>query len=137
MRIDSRNGQLQRRGGGVSLLLFSLPFGVVVWSGRLLPNRRAAVFLFDFCAQVVYNRGTKYRRAMAMTRAKRATRLAVREVERLCGGKYARIVRELVREGNHATFAGVEQRAIFSERIEARVVLSNGEVWGFPCKQVV
>lgn len=72
-----------------------------------------------------------------MTRAKRATRLAVREVERLCGGRYARILREVVREGNHATFAGVEQCAIFSERIEARVVLSNGEVWGFPCKQVV
>lgn len=72
-----------------------------------------------------------------MTRAKRATRLAVREVERLCGGRYARILREVVREGNHATFAGVEQRAIFSEHIEARVVLSNGEVWGFPCKQVV
>ena len=72
-----------------------------------------------------------------MTRTKRATRLAVREVERLCGGKYARIVRELVREGNHAIFAGVEQRAIFSERIEARVVVSNGEVWGFPCKQLV
>lgn len=72
-----------------------------------------------------------------MTRAKRATRFAVREVERLCGGRYARMVREAVREGNHTTFAGVEQRAIFSERIEARVVLSNGEVWGFPCKQVV
>ena len=72
-----------------------------------------------------------------MTRAKRATRLAVREVERLCGGKYARILREVVREGNHAIFAGVEQGAIFSERVEARVVVSNGEVWGFPCKQLV
>lgn len=72
-----------------------------------------------------------------MTRAKRVTRLAVREVERLCGGRYARILREVVREGNHAIFAGVEQEAIFSERIEARVVLSNGEVWGFPCKQVM
>ena len=72
-----------------------------------------------------------------MTRAKKATRLAVCEVERLCGGRYARILREVVREGNHAIFAGVEQRAIFSERIEARVVLSNGEVWGFPCKQLV
>lgn len=58
-----------------------------------------------------YNRGTKYKRATAMTKAKRATRLVVREVERLCGGKYARILREVVREGNHATFAGVEQRA--------------------------
>lgn len=72
-----------------------------------------------------------------MTKAKRETRLAVYEVERLCGGKYARILREIVREGNHATFAGVGQDAIFSERIEARVVLSNGEVLGFPCKQVV
>ena len=72
-----------------------------------------------------------------MARAKRATRLAVREVERLCGGRYARILREVVHEGNHATFAGVEQRAIFSERIEARVVLSNGDVLGFPCKQVM
>ena len=72
-----------------------------------------------------------------MTKAKRATRLAVREVERLCGGNYARILREVVCEGNHAIFAGVEQRAIFSERAEARVVLSNGEVLGFPCKQLV
>lgn len=72
-----------------------------------------------------------------MTKAKRATRFAVREVERLCGGKYARILRETIREGNHAIFAGVDQRAIFSERIEAYVGLSNGEVWGFPCKQVV
>lgn len=72
-----------------------------------------------------------------MTKAKRATRLAVREVERLCGGKYAHILREVVREGNHAIFAGVEQCAIFSECAEARVVLSNGEVWSFPCKQLV
>ena len=72
-----------------------------------------------------------------MTKAKRATRLAVREVERLCGGRYARILREVVGEGNHATFAGVGQSAFFSERVEARVVLSNGEVLGFPCKQVM
>ena len=72
-----------------------------------------------------------------MTKAKRATRFAVREVERLCGGGYARILREIVREGNHAIFAGVDQCAIFSECIEARVVLSNGDVLGFSCKQVV
>ena len=71
-----------------------------------------------------------------MTKAKRATRLAVREVERLCGGKYARMLREIVREGNHAILAGIDQRAIFG-RIEVRVALSNGDVLGFPCKQLV
>lgn len=72
-----------------------------------------------------------------MTRAKRATRFAVREVERLCGGKFARIVREVSEGGNHADFLGVVQESVFSRGIVARVAFRNGEIWDFPCKQVV
>lgn len=87
-------------------------WGVVVWLGRLLQVRVKRCVLLAFWRVMWYNRSTKYRRATAMTKAKRATRLAAASMRAYCARWYARAITPLLRAWNNARFfRSVSRRA--------------------------
>lgn len=73
-----------------------------------------------------------------MRKAKRAARVCAQNVERLCGGKYARIVREAMREDGykHPRFLAVVKS--WDGRVCARITFEEvDEIWDMPvlCEQ--
>ena len=68
-----------------------------------------------------------------MRKAKKAARMCAQDVERLCGGKYARMVREVMREDGykHPRFLAVVKG--WDGRVCARITFEEvGEVWDMP-----
>lgn len=73
-----------------------------------------------------------------MKKAKKTARMCAYHVERLCGGKYARMVREVMREDGyrHPRFLAVVKG--WDGRVCARITFEEvGEVWDMPvlCEQ--